>query len=84
MKEHPELFHLENPQRRDTFVTISPQGGPIWMMLRYQVVNPGPFILHCHIETHLSNGMAIALLDGIDEWPQVPAGVDQSPHAHRN
>ncbi|EPS34528.1 hypothetical protein PDE_09492 [Penicillium oxalicum 114-2] len=84
MKEHPELFHLENPQRRDTFVTISPQGGPIWMMLRYQVVNPGPFILHCHIETHLSNGMAIALLDGIDEWPQVPAGVDQSPRAHRN
>lgn len=78
--EHPEFFQLDNPQRRDTFVTQGPNG-PTWMMLRYQVVNPGPFLLHCHIETHLSNGMAVALLDGIDVWPQVPPGEDQSPDA---
>lgn len=63
--ERPELFHMENPQRRDTFVTNGPTG-PTWMILRYQVVNPGPFLFHCHIETHLSNGMAVALLDGVD------------------
>ncbi|KAJ5795216.1 Multicopper oxidase type 2 [Penicillium paradoxum] len=78
--ERPELFQMENPQMRDTFVTNGSKG-PTWMIVRYQVVNPGPFILHCHIETHMANGMAIALLDGIDAWPQVPAGEDQSPGA---
>ncbi|KAJ5108642.1 Multicopper oxidase type 2 [Penicillium angulare] len=76
---HPEYFGLENPQMRDTFVT---QGtfGPTWMILRYQVVNPGPFLFHCHIETHMANGMAVALLDGVDAWPQLPPGEDQSPN----
>ncbi|KAJ5191558.1 Multicopper oxidase type 2 [Penicillium cinerascens] len=78
--ERPDLFQLDNPQMRDTFVTIGPTG-PTWMIVRYQVVNPGPFLFHCHIETHLSNGMAVALLDGVDVWPQVPAGEDQSPGA---
>lgn len=78
--EHPEYFQLENPQMRDTFVTNGPTG-PAWMIVRYQVVNPGPFLFHCHIESHLSNGMAVALLDGIDAWPQVPPGEDQSPGA---
>jgi hypothetical protein len=27
------------------------------------------------------NGMAVALLDGVDVWPQVPAGEEQSPGA---
>lgn len=67
--ECPELFQLENPQMRDTFVTNGPNG-PTWMIVRYQVVNPGPFISHCHIQTHMANGMAVALLDGIDVWPQ--------------
>ncbi|KAJ5099639.1 Multicopper oxidase type 2 [Penicillium argentinense] len=75
---HPEYFQLDNPQRRDTFVTQGPTG-PSWMIVRYQVVNPGPFLLHCHIETHMSNGMAVALLDGVDAWPQIPPGEDQSP-----
>jgi len=78
--ERPDLFQLDNPQMRDTFVTNGPTG-PTWMIVRYQVVNPGPFLFHCHIETHLSNGMAVALLDGVDVWPQVPAGEDQSPGA---
>ncbi|KAJ5723647.1 Multicopper oxidase type 2 [Penicillium malachiteum] len=75
---HPEYFELENPLMRDTFVTNG-QAGLAWTVVRYQVVNPGPFLFHCHIETHMANGMAIALLDGVDAWPQVPAGEDQSP-----
>jgi hypothetical protein len=55
--------------------------GPTWMIVRYQVVNPGPFLFHCHIETQMSNGMAVALLDGVVVWPQVPAGEDKSPGA---
>ncbi|CAI7652147.1 unnamed protein product [Penicillium glandicola] len=81
--EHPEFFQLENPLMRDTFVTIGAQG-PTWMIVRYHVVNPGPFLFHCHIHTHMANGMAVALLDGIDAWPQVPEGEDQSrkPRTH--
>ncbi|KAF7596585.1 hypothetical protein BBP40_000985 [Aspergillus hancockii] len=69
--ERPELFEFERPRLRDTYMVLGLQG-PKWMVIRYQVVNPGPFIIHCHIETHLFNGMGVALLDGVDEWPEVP------------
>lgn len=42
------------------------------MALRYEVVNPGPFLFHCHIQTHVSGGMALTFLDGVDDWPEVP------------
>ncbi|KAJ5365858.1 Multicopper oxidase type 2, partial [Penicillium concentricum] len=29
-------------------------------------------LFHCHIHTHMANGMAVALLDGVDARPQVP------------
>lgn len=77
--EHPEYFGLQNPAMRDTFVTLGNRGST-WMVIRYQVINPGPFIFHCHLETHMANGMAVAILDGVDAWPQVPAGEDQSPN----
>ncbi|KAB8252282.1 conidial pigment biosynthesis oxidase Arb2/brown2 [Aspergillus flavus] len=69
--ERPELFEFERPRLRDTFMVLGLLG-PRWMVIRYQVVNPGPFLIHCHIETHLANGMGVALLDGVDEWPEVP------------
>jgi FtsP/CotA-like multicopper oxidase with cupredoxin domain len=69
--ESPELFEFERPRYRDTYMVLGLHG-PRWMVIRYQVVNPGPFLIHCHIETHLFNGMGVALLDGVDEWPKVP------------
>ncbi|KAJ5759775.1 Multicopper oxidase type 2 [Penicillium odoratum] len=77
--EHPEYFEIENPAMRDTFVTQGSRG-IAWVMIRYQVINPGPFIFHCHLETHMANGMAVTFLDGVDAWPQLPAGEDQSPN----
>ncbi|CAG1965547.1 unnamed protein product [Fusarium graminearum] len=73
----PHNFDLDTPKWRDTFVTSF--DGSAWIVLRYQVTNPGPWLFHCHIETHLAGGMAIAILDGIDVWPQIPAeyGPDQ-------
>ncbi|KAJ5983839.1 hypothetical protein N7481_005938 [Penicillium waksmanii] len=65
-KESPQSF-LEKPIYRDTFVT-SP-AGEAWIAIRYHVENPGAFLLHCHMETHLSSGMGLVLLDGIDAWP---------------
>ncbi|KAJ5524546.1 Multicopper oxidase type 2 [Penicillium frequentans] len=82
ISEHPEYFELQNPSMRDTFVTLGNRGST-WMVIRYQVINPGPFIFHCHLETHMANGMAVAILDGVDAWPQVPAGEDQSPNPNQ-
>ncbi|CEO58348.1 Putative Gip1 [Penicillium brasilianum] len=66
----PHRFNLENPNYRDTFITSF--DGPSWLVLRYHSINPGPWLFHCHIETHLAGGMAIALLDGVDAWPEIP------------
>ncbi|KAF8466319.1 conidial pigment biosynthesis oxidase Arb2 [Kalaharituber pfeilii] len=70
MEKDPGNFRLNRPQMRDTFLTTDQ--GPNWMLVRYHVRIPGPFLLHCHIETHLEGGMAVALLDGVDVWPEVP------------
>lgn len=72
MKHIPENFNFESPQIRDTYVTPPAATGPTWLAIRYQVVNPGPFLLHCHVQVHLSGGMGLVLMDGVDEWPVVP------------
>ena len=69
IKAVSESFNLIDPPYRDTFVT-SP-ASQAWIVIRYQVINPGAFFIHCHIDTHLVSGMAIALLDGVDKWPQL-------------
>lgn len=69
----PSAFNLVNPPLRDGFTTTPAEGNSSWMALRYQVINPGAFFLHCHVQTHLSGGMAMAILDGVDHWPTVPS-----------
>jgi len=73
MKVEPESFNLETPSLRDSFTTPSVLRGPAWVVFRYQVVNPGAFYIHCHIQTHLLGGMAMTILDGVDAWPEIPA-----------
>ena len=60
----PSNFNLVNPPYRDTFITDFT--GQMWIVVRYQVTNPGPVILHCHIESHPAAGMAVAIMDGVD------------------
>ncbi|GFF43525.1 laccase-1 [Aspergillus udagawae] len=68
----PQSF-LKTPIYRDTFTT-SPQG-ETWTAIRYHVENPGPFLLHCHMTTHLASGMGLILMDGVDVWPEVHANM---------
>lgn len=68
----PGNFNLATPQYRDTSITLAPITGPTWMALRYHVVNPGAFLMHCHIQVHQSGGMVLAMLDGVDAWPTIP------------
>ncbi|KAL9620216.1 MAG: hypothetical protein Q9160_005225 [Pyrenula sp. 1 TL-2023] len=73
-KAQPGAFNLKNPPVRDGFYTPAAIGSSSWVVFRYQVVNPGPFLLHCHINAHLEGGMAVGILDGIDRWPRLPGG----------
>jgi FtsP/CotA-like multicopper oxidase with cupredoxin domain len=65
-------FNLENPPLRDGFATLPVADQPVWLAVRYQSQNPGAWLLHCHIQSHLNGGMAAVILDGIDAWPTVP------------
>ncbi|KAI0008774.1 multicopper oxidase [Xylariaceae sp. FL0662B] len=83
MEVRPEDFNLVNPGYRDSWLTAFspfPVGG-YWSVFRYQVTNPGPWLFHCHFELHAMGGMSIAILDGVDAWPQVPAdyAIDDHP-----
>ncbi|CAK7216537.1 hypothetical protein SCUCBS95973_002838 [Sporothrix curviconia] len=68
----PASFNMETPPKRDTLATPAATTGPAWMVIRYHVTNPGAWFLHCHIQSHLMGGMAVAIQDGIDQWPSVP------------
>ncbi|KAF1931350.1 multicopper oxidase [Didymella exigua CBS 183.55] len=68
----PESFNLVNPSYRDGFVTPPSADKPTWLAVRYKVENPGAWLLHCHIQSHLNGGMAVIILDGTNEWPYVP------------
>ncbi|KAE8385117.1 multicopper oxidase-domain-containing protein [Aspergillus alliaceus] len=75
IRERPDLFYLDKPALRDTFTTntlTASQDGGVWIAIRYHVQGPFPSLLHCHITTHQEGGMALALLDGIDVWPELP------------
>ncbi|KAL2698464.1 hypothetical protein AAEP93_009852 [Penicillium crustosum] len=79
-QEIPEMFNLVDPPMRDTFTTLPALEAPSWMAVRYHVQNPGAFFLHCHIDPHLTGGMALAILDGIDTWPSIPTQYGPKGH----
>lgn len=47
------------PARRDTFV-LPPNG---YFVMRFVADNPGVWIFHCHIDWHLSSGLAMLLIE---------------------
>ncbi|KAK3365614.1 Cupredoxin [Lasiosphaeria ovina] len=72
-KAIPQSFNLVNPPRRDSFVTPPANTDVAWMAVRYHVTNPGAWLVHCHIQSHLIGGMAMVIQDGVDKFPRVPA-----------
>lgn len=66
-------FNLATAPYLDGFTSIPAEGSASWMVWRYQVDTPGAWFLHCHVQTHFSGGMAVAILDGIDNFPQTPS-----------
>ena len=58
------------PIRRDT--ALLPQGG--WLALAFYTNNPGPWLFHCHIAWHISEGLG---LDFLEAPGSVPAPSSQ-------
>jgi iron transport multicopper oxidase len=57
---NPEMIDVqENPARRDT-ITIPPSGK---VVLRWRADNPGAWFFHCHIDWHLSSGLAAIFVE---------------------
>ncbi|KAH8668393.1 multicopper oxidase [Xylariales sp. PMI_506] len=68
----PGTFNLENPPLRDTFPTPPASTGPSWLVLRRPSDNPGVWLIHCHIMSHLQGGMSMVIQDGTDNLPAIP------------
>ncbi|OLN87052.1 Laccase-1-like protein 3 [Colletotrichum chlorophyti] len=65
-------WNLVDPPRKDAFATPNAISQPTWMAVRYLVDNPGPWLLHCHIQNHMMGGMSFIIQDGVDNWPVTP------------
>ncbi|CAD6564626.1 MAG: ferroxidase fet3 [Tremellales sp. Tagirdzhanova-0007] len=57
---NPPIYEGQgNPERRDT-ITIPPTGR---VVLRWRADNPGAWFFHCHIDWHLSSGLAAVFIE---------------------
>ncbi|KAF4977907.1 hypothetical protein FZEAL_5612 [Fusarium zealandicum] len=72
IKEIPDQFNLVNPPRRDAFNSLPAVKDVSWVVVRYHASNPGPWLLHCHVNNHMVGGMMMVIQDGVDHWPTIP------------
>ncbi|KAK5073401.1 hypothetical protein LTR70_010293 [Exophiala xenobiotica] len=74
----PSAFNLVNPPYVDGYTTLPGENTATWTVFRYKVEIAGAWFLHCHMQTHFSGGMAVAIMDGVDKWPTVPSDAGTS------
>ncbi|WVQ82538.1 hypothetical protein IAT38_004667 [Cryptococcus sp. DSM 104549] len=63
-----------NPARRDTIV-IPPTGS---VTLRWTADNPGAWMFHCHIDWHLSSGLAVVFIEAPEKFQESNSSVPQT------
>ncbi|EUC27967.1 multicopper oxidase [Bipolaris zeicola 26-R-13] len=56
-------LQLENPPRRDT--AMLPASG--YLVLAFEIDNPGAWLMHCHIGWHTSEGFALQFVEQYDK-----------------
>ena len=61
-------LNLINPPIKDT--VIVPSRG--YVVLRFKSTNPGFWLMHCHVSTHLFEGMSMLLNVGHSDHPNLP------------
>lgn len=59
----------------NTTVPFGSIGG--WFVLRMKAQDPGVFLLHCHLLSHMLLGMAAVQAIGIEALPTLPANFTQ-------
>lgn len=64
-------INYENPVLKDT--VIVPYGG--YTVIKIDATNPGVWFLHCHIDRHMIEGMALMLIESYEEIGQLPKGM---------
>lgn len=57
------IVNAANPQRRDTQI-VPPNG---YLVVQYELDNPGLWPLHCHVAWHVSEGMVVNIVDRPEE-----------------
>ncbi|ESO89919.1 hypothetical protein LOTGIDRAFT_98336, partial [Lottia gigantea] len=65
-----ERLELKNPPRKDTIIV--PTGG--YVVVRIKADNPGVWFMHCHIELHNMDGMALLINESYGHHPRAPNG----------
>ncbi len=68
----PTITVNEKTVRKDT--VIIPAGG--YAVIQFKSDNPGHWFLHCHIEIHQLEGMAVIINEAESEQPKPPEGMN--------
>ena len=71
--ESPPAFNMSFVAIKDTVVV------PAWgyVVLQFRAVNPGAWLMHCHMSTHEASGMAVLMLEAPDRIAPPPRGFPQ-------
>lgn len=72
-------INIIDPVRKDTIVV--PYGG--YSIIRIWATNPGVWFLHCHIDRHMLNGMALMLNESFEMIGDLPKEMPTC-HSFRN
>lgn len=64
-------INLKNPVRKDT--VIVPYGG--YTIIRFWATNPGVWFMHCHIDKHMVEGMALMLNESRENIHDLPKNM---------
>ncbi|MQL88644.1 hypothetical protein Taro_021215 [Colocasia esculenta] len=67
-------FNLVHPQVRNTIAV--PAGG--WAVLRFVANNPGAWIMHCHMDSHMVMGLGMAFI--VENGPTPETSLPPPPH----
>ncbi|CAM0145679.1 unnamed protein product [Urochloa decumbens] len=71
------LFNLDDPPMRNT-VAVPVNG---WAVIRFVADNPGVWLMHCHLDVHITWGLAMAFLveDGVGDLQSLQAPPPDLP-----
>ena len=75
---------LTNPPRRD--VVLLPSDG--YVVIAFKADNPGPWLVHCHIAFHISEGLGMQIMEdqagAFRIWPDDDSAIIEAERVCKN